>query len=134
MTGWYSLLSGIALKSILLLGAAGLVAILMGRRSAATRHIIWMAVFASLLALPLLTASLPELPALKWMAPEVRTREHYRARRLKAGGSPEGPPHLWSGSGSREAPSVSRKWRWHGWRPRASAAKLVLSPASRSTE
>src|SRR5215469_11545049 len=63
MTGWYALLSGVALKSILLLGAAALVAILMRGRSAATRHIVWMAAFAGLLALPLLTVSLPALPA-----------------------------------------------------------------------
>jgi hypothetical protein len=63
MTGWFLLFSGVALKSILLLGAAGVAAILMRRQSAATRHVVWMAAFAALLALPLLTASLPGLYA-----------------------------------------------------------------------
>jgi TonB family protein len=63
MTGWYSVLAGAAVKSILLLGAAGLVAILMRSRSAAARHVLWTAAFAGLLALPLLTASLPAWPA-----------------------------------------------------------------------
>lgn len=70
MTGWYSLLSGVALKSILLLGAAGITAILMRRRSAATRHIVWMAAFAALLALPLLSVSVPALPRPHSMAAE----------------------------------------------------------------
>jgi TonB family protein len=63
MTGWFLLFSGVALKSILLLGAAGVAAILMRRQSAATRHVVWMAAFTALLALPLLTASLPGLYA-----------------------------------------------------------------------
>jgi TonB family protein len=63
MTGWYSVLAGIALKSILLPGTAGVVAILMRRHAAATRHMIWTAAFAALLALPLLTAWLPALEA-----------------------------------------------------------------------
>jgi TonB family protein len=71
MTGWYSLLSGAALKSILLLGAAGFVALLMRRHSAAARHIVWTAAFAGLLALPVLTAALPALPVPQWMPPGV---------------------------------------------------------------
>src|SRR3974390_2022145 len=71
MTDWYSLLSGAALKSILLLGAAGLVALLMRRHSAAARHIVWTAAFAALMALPLLTVALPVLQAPQWMPPGV---------------------------------------------------------------
>ena len=63
MTIWNSLLAGVALKSIVLLGAAGLLAILMRRQSAAALHVFWTAAFAGLLALPLLTASLPGLYA-----------------------------------------------------------------------
>ena len=71
MTGWYSLLAGVALKSIVVLGAARFVTILMRRYSAASRHVLWTAVFAALLALPLLTASLPALRTRQWMSPEV---------------------------------------------------------------
>jgi TonB family protein len=71
MTGWYSLLASVALKSILLLGVAGLLATLMHRRSAATRHMVWTAGFAGLLALPLLTAALPALQVPAWMPPTV---------------------------------------------------------------
>lgn len=74
MTGWYSLLSGIALKSILVLGAAALVAVLMRGRSAATRHMVWMAAFAGLLALPLLTVSLPAWPASVAFSPAATFR------------------------------------------------------------
>src|SRR5215475_2195 len=43
----------------------------MRRHSAATRHVLWTAAFAALLALPLLTVSLPALPIRQWMSPEV---------------------------------------------------------------
>jgi TonB family protein len=63
MTFWYSLLAGVALKGGIVLGAAGLIAVLLHRSSAAVRHMLWTAAFAALLALPLLTISLPALPA-----------------------------------------------------------------------
>lgn len=50
-----------ALKSTLVLGAAWLVAFSLRGRSAAARHLVWTAAAAALLALPLLSISLPSL-------------------------------------------------------------------------
>src|SRR5215472_7272406 len=63
MTAWYSFLAGAALKSVIVLGAAGLLAIVLRRASSSARHLLWTAAFVSLLALPLLTFALPTLPA-----------------------------------------------------------------------
>jgi TonB family protein len=71
MTAWYSFLAGAALKSILVLGAAGLLAILLRRASSSTRHLLWTAAFAGLLALPLLTITLPTLPAPRMFRPNA---------------------------------------------------------------
>src|SRR5579863_989850 len=51
----------IVLKSTAVLGAAWLMTVLLRRRSAAGRHMVWTAAFAALLALPLLSVSLPVL-------------------------------------------------------------------------
>jgi len=58
---WYSLLVGAALKSTAILCVTWLAAVLLRRRSAAARHIVWTAGFAAVLALPLLSFSLPAL-------------------------------------------------------------------------
>src|SRR5450432_2871875 len=50
-----------ALKSTLVLGAAWLIALALRGRSAAARHLVWTAAAAALLALPLLSISLPSL-------------------------------------------------------------------------
>jgi TonB family protein len=50
-----------ALKSTLVLGAAWLMAFALRGRSAAARHLVWTAAAAALLALPLLSISLPSL-------------------------------------------------------------------------
>src|SRR5271165_362574 len=60
-TAWFAFLVGVALKSTLVLGAAWLLAHLIRRRSAAARHLVWTAAAASVLALPLLSISLPAL-------------------------------------------------------------------------
>lgn len=54
---------GYALKSTTLLAAAGLIAFALRRSSAAVRHLVWTAAFAGVLALPLLSVSLPALRA-----------------------------------------------------------------------
>ena len=58
-SAWFSLLAGIALKSAVVLGIAWLSAVLLRRRSAAARHLVWTAAFAALLALPLLAILFP---------------------------------------------------------------------------
>ncbi len=52
---------GIALKSAAILALAWGVAWLMRHRSAASRHVVWIAAAIALLALPFLSASLPDL-------------------------------------------------------------------------
>ena len=61
MTTW-TLLENLTLKSTAVLAFAWLAALLLRRRSAAARHIVWTAAFAALLALPLLSLSLPSWP------------------------------------------------------------------------
>lgn len=58
---WYPLLVSVALKSALVLGAAWMAALLLRKRSAAAKHVVWTTAFAALLALPLLSVSLPAL-------------------------------------------------------------------------
>jgi TonB family protein len=57
----YSMLTFIALKSTAVLALAWLIAALLWRQSAATRHLVWTAAFAALLALPLLSLTLPSV-------------------------------------------------------------------------
>src|ERR1700686_1011173 len=59
---WYLLFLSAALKGTAVLVAASIAAILLRRRSAAARHLVWTAAFVALLALPLLSLSLPALP------------------------------------------------------------------------
>jgi len=56
-----SVLLGIAFKSIVVLSAAWVAALVARRSSAAARHLIWTAAAVALLALPLLTVSLPTI-------------------------------------------------------------------------
>lgn len=58
---WFSILINAALKSTVVLGAAWLLAFLLRRRSAASRHLVWTAAAAAVLALPFLSVSLPAL-------------------------------------------------------------------------
>jgi TonB family protein len=59
---WFSIFVGAALKSTVVLGVAWLSTFLLRGRSAAARHLVWTAASAALLALPLLSVSLPALP------------------------------------------------------------------------
>src|ERR1022692_2554532 len=58
---WFSILMSAALKSTVVLGAAWMMAFLLRGRSAAARHLVWTAAAAAVLALPLLSLSLPAL-------------------------------------------------------------------------
>ena len=63
--------AGVAVKSTVVLAAAWLAAFLLRARSAASRHVVWTACAAALLALPLLSLSLPvlRLPAANAVLP-----------------------------------------------------------------
>src|SRR5260370_19045797 len=56
-----SILMGVALKSSVILVAAWLCALLLRKRSAAARHLVWTATAVAVLTLPILTVSLPAL-------------------------------------------------------------------------
>src|SRR5580698_4407024 len=60
-TSWFYILAGAAVKSAVVLAAAWVAALLLRKHSAATRHLVWTAAFAAILALPFLSAALPAL-------------------------------------------------------------------------
>ena len=60
-TTWFYILAGAAVKSTVVLAAAWIAAFVLRKHSAATRHLIWTAAFAAILALPFLSAALPGL-------------------------------------------------------------------------
>src|SRR5260370_37713312 len=61
-SAWFAMCVGVALKSTIVLGAAWIAAFLLRDRSAAARHLVWTAAAAAVLALPVLSISLPALP------------------------------------------------------------------------
>ena len=61
MSAWTAILLNAGLKSTVVLGTAWLLARALRHRSAATRHLVWTAAAAALLALPLLSVSMPAL-------------------------------------------------------------------------
>jgi hypothetical protein len=56
---WAPVLLDTAVRSVAVLGLAGLAAVALRRGSAATRHWVWMLGVAGVLLLPMMTASLP---------------------------------------------------------------------------
>ena len=63
-SAWFAVLAGAALKSAVAVGLAWAAAFLLRGRSAAARHLVWMAAVVAMLALPILSVSLPDLPVL----------------------------------------------------------------------
>src|SRR5260370_38855206 len=57
----FPIVMSVALKSTAILVAAWLCAFLLRKRSAAARHLVWTAAAGAVLALPILTVSLPAL-------------------------------------------------------------------------
>jgi beta-lactamase regulating signal transducer with metallopeptidase domain len=116
----------LAAKSTLVLGAAAVVAWRLGRSSAATRHAVWCLALASLLVLPVLSASLPRLglPLLPAIASEA-------ARPLKAGADLAESLTLLGAGAAR--PSLSGGWRFLilVWLAGAGLALTRLAWASR---
>lgn len=62
VTDFAPLAAGVALKSLIVLGTAFLATVVLGKASAAARHMVWALAMAALLALPLLNVALPEWP------------------------------------------------------------------------
>ena len=61
MSAWFAIVLGAALKSTVVIGAAWILAFVLRRQSAAARHLVWTAGTTALLALPILSFSLPAL-------------------------------------------------------------------------
>jgi len=61
-SSWLTLGRGLSAKSALLLLTAWALTLAMRRSSAAARHLVWLLAFAGLLALPLLSVTLPQHP------------------------------------------------------------------------
>jgi len=61
-SAWFAVWLSLALKSSVILGAAWLAAWALRGRSAAERHVVWTAAAAAVLALPLLTMTVPAVP------------------------------------------------------------------------
>jgi len=93
----------LAVKSTLVLAAAAVTAWRLGRSSASTRHGVWCLAFASLVALPLLSAALPPLGLPLLPAGEPATVRHVRAA-ADLGES------LASLEGAAATPSISGWW------------------------
>jgi TonB family protein len=60
-SAWSAMFLGAALKSVAVLCAAWLMALALRKHSAASRHLVWTAAAAALVALPLLSISMPAL-------------------------------------------------------------------------
>ncbi len=60
-SAWLSIMAATAVKSMAVLGAAWLAALALRRRPAAARHLVWTAAWVAVLALPLLSLTLPPL-------------------------------------------------------------------------
>jgi TonB family protein len=108
---WFSLFTSMALKSAAILGVAWLMAILLRRRSAARRHLVWTAAFAGLLALPLLSISLPSVPlpvSSVWLRPVA-------AFTTTVAATPAAPVSRSSPATVQPATSSLRPSRWRLW-------------------
>ena len=103
---WFSIFLATALKSTVVIAAAWLAAALLRRHSAASRHLVWTAAFAALLALPFLAVSLPPLhlpgtlplPSLTFQATATATAstepvELQELHRVASMGVSNAPPH-----------------------------------------
>jgi len=103
-SAWYALCVSTAVKSVAVLGVAWLAAQLLRRRSAASRHLVWTAALAAVLALPFLSASLPSLHVT--IAPAILPSNVV----FQAAASAEFPPSPAPSSSAATGVSPSRSW------------------------
>jgi TonB family protein len=101
---------GVAVKSVAILGAAAIVALVLRRRSAAARHLVWTTAFAATLVLPFLSAALPALRVPLPSATLLPAAPDFRATASASAGAP-------SGQASPAGLPVSRTAPWRpAWR------------------
>src|SRR5258708_6330319 len=107
-SAWFAMCVGVALKSTIVLGAAWIAAFLLRGRSAAARHLVWTAAAAAVLALPLLSVSLPALPvSASGLVPDVGVLFRTTATAHPDGASAQSPQRTTAPAHSRSLP----------WRP-----------------
>jgi TonB family protein len=108
-SAWSAMFLGAAFKSIAVLCAAWLMALALRKRSAASRHLVWTAAAAALVALPLLSISLPALRVptggLLAAAPSIT----FHADANASGGGPA--PRTAAPAARHAAPAPSAPWR-----------------------
>lgn len=116
-TAWISLFVSTALKSMVVLGAAWFAVFLLRGRSAASRHLVWTAASAALLALPLLSIALPALTV-----SGVPTPGSIAFRATAATTSSTGSPAAEVPSKATAAGTTQK----HSWRPDWQVSILLL--------
>ena len=116
---WFSVLVSVAFKSTVVLGVAWLIALVLRRRSAAVRHLVWTAAAAAILALPVLSLWLPSLPvpASAALFP-LKTGLVFQVSGLAAGDVSSGQAAP-AGSPGRTSPRVP-------WRPDLRLAMILV--------
>jgi TonB family protein len=129
-SAWFSMFVITALKSAAVLTAAWLAATLLRGRSSASRHLVWMAAFAALLALPFLALSLPPLRvAAAFLQPNVI----FQTSATVQGGTPDASPAAARGAVVPRQPASRRPdflfWMMLVWAAGTAAALLQTAAA-----
>ncbi len=96
-----------ALKSTAVLGAAWLVTLLLRRRSAAARHLVWTGAAAAIVALPLLAIALPAMHVPVFLTP-IHTATLFQTTVTASGA---GAPALPAAVAKNAGPAVPASWR-----------------------
>jgi len=107
----FDLLAGAALKGTVALAAAAAAAGMLRRRSAAARHLVWTGAAAALLALPVLTVTLPEL---RVPAPQDRAAAFFQVFAGRTA-SPSGSAGQVAPAAGGAALGAAPVWDWRPW-------------------
>jgi HEAT repeat protein/beta-lactamase regulating signal transducer with metallopeptidase domain len=125
-TSWIGVADAIV-KATMLFLAAGLASLLLRRRSAALRHMIWTLALASVLVLPLLSIALPRW---QWNLVTIETASSFQH---PASGSPGAGPELQPPVANRQPPLAtgqSPALRSTDSQPRVSDSTAPSAPSS----